>query len=167
MRFDYRRRDGEESKRLVQPLQLVSVGRRWYMVAWDVRRDDWRTFRVDRIDNPTLAGARFEPRRLPTDDAASFVAQGLRSMTVEHRATVDVTAPRAALDGMVKWFDAGVDDVDDTTTRLHLRAESIEWLASMIAILSVSHDIEVVDVPDPVRDLIAHSAARLRSIRHT
>ena len=167
VRFDYRRRDGEESTRLVQPLQLVSVGRRWYMVAWDVRRDDWRTFRVDRIDTRHSLAHVSNLAVSPPIDAATFVAQGLRTMTVEHRATVDVAAPRADLDGVVKWFDAGVDDLDDTTTRLHLRAESLEWLASMITILSVSHDIDVVDAPDLVCDLIATSATRLGATRRS
>src|SRR5262249_41687388 len=54
VRFDYRRRDGEETQRLVEPHQLVSAGRRWYLVGWDVRRTDWRTFRLDRLGTPRL-----------------------------------------------------------------------------------------------------------------
>ena len=61
VRFDYRRRDGDEARRLVEPHNLVSAGRRWYLVGWDVRRDDWRTFRLDRLD---CAAAR--RRSLPT-----------------------------------------------------------------------------------------------------
>ena len=64
MRFDYQRRDGEESRRLVQPHQLVSAGRRWYLVGWDVRREDWRTFRLDRLNETRLGGVRFRPRAL-------------------------------------------------------------------------------------------------------
>ena len=58
VRFDYRRRDGDEASRLVEPHQLVSMGRRWYLVAWDVRRDGWRTFRLDRLERARLAGSR-------------------------------------------------------------------------------------------------------------
>ncbi len=58
VRFEYRRRDGDETSRLVEPHQLVSTGRRWYLVAWDVRRDDWRTFRLDRLERARLAGVR-------------------------------------------------------------------------------------------------------------
>ena len=58
VRFDYRRRDGDDSSRLVEPFQLVSTGRRWYLVAWDVRRDDWRTFRLDRLERARHAGVR-------------------------------------------------------------------------------------------------------------
>jgi predicted DNA-binding transcriptional regulator YafY len=56
VRFDYRRRDGEEAARLVEPHNLVSAGRRWYLVGWDVRREDWRTFRLDRLNEPRLGG---------------------------------------------------------------------------------------------------------------
>src|SRR5690606_22500345 len=61
------------SDRHVEPLRLVSLGRRWYLVAYDVTRHDWRSFRVDRIDAPRRTGARFLPRTLPAADAAEFV----------------------------------------------------------------------------------------------
>ena len=78
VRFDYRRRDGADSRRLVEPHQLVTAGRRWYLVAWDQRRHDWRTFRLDRLRVARLAGRRFTPREIPEGDAASFVANSTR-----------------------------------------------------------------------------------------
>src|SRR5262245_30825613 len=78
VRFDYTRRDGEEGSRLVEPLQLVSTGRRWYLAAWDVRRDDWRTFRLDRLQRARLAGGRCAAREIPGGDAAAFVARSIR-----------------------------------------------------------------------------------------
>ena len=65
VRFDYRRRDGDDSSRLVEPHQLVSTGRRWYLVAWDVRRDDWRTFRLDRLERPRLRRRAVRGARAP------------------------------------------------------------------------------------------------------
>jgi predicted DNA-binding transcriptional regulator YafY len=164
IRFDYRRRDGEESRRLVQPAQLVTAGRRWYLVAWDVRRDDWRTFRVDRIDNPTLAGARFELRPLPTADAATFVAEGLRAMSTEHHATVVVNSSLGEVEPAVRWLDATTEALGERRTRVQLRAESLEWVASMIAIIAVSFDIAAVEAPAEVRALITTSGARLRAL---
>jgi predicted DNA-binding transcriptional regulator YafY len=93
IRFDYERRDGEETRRLVEPHQLVSTGRRWYLVAWDVRRADWRTFRVDRLSEPKLAGARFRPRPRPAGDASQFVVQSMSAMPMPYQATVDVDGP--------------------------------------------------------------------------
>jgi predicted DNA-binding transcriptional regulator YafY len=65
VRFEYSSREGEATRRLVEPHQLVSVGRRWYLVAFDVRRDDWRTFRLDRLATVQLAGRRFDGARHP------------------------------------------------------------------------------------------------------
>src|SRR5215470_13566644 len=78
VRFDYTRRDGEEASRLVEPYQLVSTGRRWYLAAWDVRRDDWRTFRLDRLQRARLAGGRCAAREIPGGDATAFVARSIR-----------------------------------------------------------------------------------------
>src|SRR5690606_19930835 len=73
LRFGYRTRAGERASRLVEPHRLVSLGSRWYLVAWDTERHDWRTFRVDRLTEPAVTGVRFRPRELPASDAAQFV----------------------------------------------------------------------------------------------
>jgi predicted DNA-binding transcriptional regulator YafY len=165
VRFDYQRRDGEESRRLVQPHQLVSAGRRWYLVAWDVRRADWRTFRVDRMTDPALAGARFEPRELPTEDAATFVREGMRATTVEHRATLIVDATTSDLEEIGRWFGAMPPEaVDATRSRIQLRAEAFDWLAAMIAIVTTTFDIEISEAPDEVRQLVARTATRLGAV---
>src|SRR3954470_24284171 len=65
LRFDYRNRDGDATRREVEPHALVNQGRRWYLVAWDRRRADWRTFRVDRIGRPAPMGSRFTARDVP------------------------------------------------------------------------------------------------------
>ncbi|MBT2406364.1 MULTISPECIES: YafY family protein [unclassified Streptomyces] len=77
LRFAYRAGDGVDSRRLVEPYRLVSTGSRWYLVAYDLEREDWRTFRVDRVSEPFATGARFAPRELPMD-AVAFVERGLR-----------------------------------------------------------------------------------------
>ena len=148
VRFDYQARDGEETRRLVQPHQLVSAGRRWYLVAWDCRRNDWRTFRLDRMKRPQLAGARFKPRQLPADDAAQFVARSLSAMPMPHNATVVARGPVDSVREVVGWSGAEVEAVADDTCRVHLRAESPQWLDSTIAMLAVVADVEVVEPPE-------------------
>ena len=64
IRFGYRSRDGTDSRREVEPHSLVNLGRHWYLVAWDRRREDWRTFRVDRLARPASSGVRFLPRKV-------------------------------------------------------------------------------------------------------
>ena len=78
LRFAYRRRDGTDGRRLVEPHRLVNLGRRWYLVAWDRHREDWRTFRLDRLARPAASGVRFAARTLPATDGAAFVQQRIR-----------------------------------------------------------------------------------------
>lgn len=160
VRFDYAARDGEETRRLVQPHQLVSAGRRWYLVAWDCRRQDWRTFRVDRLRAPLLAGARFKPRPLPADDAAQFVARSLSAMPMPHNAVVVARGPVERVREVVGWAGADIEVVDDDTCRIRLRAESPLWLDSIIAMLAVVADVEVSEPPE-VAARVAEIAARL------
>lgn len=164
VRFDYQRRDGEESRRLVQPHQLVSAGRRWYLVAWDVRRNDWRSFRVDRMEKPSLAGARFSPRTLPAEDAATFVMDGIRTVSEECTATVAVIGTPDGVASIASWLHAEVAANDGERAELTLRADRDESLASMIAMLATRFDLEVIEAPDAVQELIAAAAARLGAI---
>src|SRR3954471_12083197 len=77
IRFDYRSRDGTASRRETEPHALVNLGRRWYLVAWDRRREDWRTFRIDRLDRPAATGVRYTPRALPAENPVAYVEQNL------------------------------------------------------------------------------------------
>ena len=94
VRFAYRSRDGTESRREVEPHTLVNLGRRWYLVAWDRRREDWRTFRLDRLSGPAPTGVRFAPRKLPAKDAAAYVEQSI--IEGPHRYEARVTLHVAA-----------------------------------------------------------------------
>ena len=84
--FGYTSRGGAATERQVEPHRLVHTGYRWYLVARDVARDDWRTFRVDRISEPRLTGGRFVPRDPP--DAASFVARAVTTAPYRYQAKV-------------------------------------------------------------------------------
>lgn len=86
VRFAYRSRDGTDSRRRVEPHNLVNLGQRWYLVAWDCERDDWRSFRLDRLERPAAAGSRFTARELPGGDAAAFVAESLSRWAAAARA---------------------------------------------------------------------------------
>ncbi|MBL2742417.1 WYL domain-containing protein, partial [Klebsiella pneumoniae] len=79
-----------------EPHRLVSLGRRWYLVAYDLTRHDWRSFRLDRLTAPAVDGARFRPRELPADDAAAFVRAGLDQAPRSYRIEAVVEAPAAA-----------------------------------------------------------------------
>ena len=91
VRFDYRSGEGRESIRHVEPFRLVSVGRRWYLVAFDLDRADWRTFRVDRISRVRNTGARFV--RVDPPDAAALVAAGIAVNSYSSTALIRFAAP--------------------------------------------------------------------------
>jgi predicted DNA-binding transcriptional regulator YafY len=163
VRFGYRRRDGEETRRLVEPHNLVSAGRRWYLVGWDVRRDDWRTFRLDRLATPQLAGVRFTPRRLPAKDAAAFVAASITSMPSQYRATLVAAGPVDDVRSLVRYADAEVEAIDERSCTVHVRAESRSWLLTVVALLATTFDVALNDPADLTAELES-LAARLRHV---
>lgn len=93
LRFDYAGADGPARLRTAEPHRLVHTRGRWYLVAWDVDRDDWRTFRADRIRPRSHTGPRFRPRRDPDGDLAAYVERRLGTAMWRYRARVEVHAP--------------------------------------------------------------------------
>jgi predicted DNA-binding transcriptional regulator YafY len=140
VRFDYTARDRAGSRREVEPHSLVNAGRRWYLVAFDRGRDDWRTFRVDRIAGPASTGARFHPRVLPAKDAAAFVAQSLQSYPSRYEARVTVECPAAELQGR-RWLGGDVTAIDDHRCELRTSDDNLDWLAMRIAMLASPYTV--------------------------
>ncbi|WP_336605745.1 helix-turn-helix transcriptional regulator [Streptomyces sp. BA2] len=93
LRFDYRDHGGSSTRRTVEPHRLVCTERRWYLVAWDVDRDDWRTFRADRITPKPPHGPRFAPRTPPADDLAAYVSQGVSTRVYAAQAVFRLLVP--------------------------------------------------------------------------
>src|SRR3954453_15703970 len=77
LRFDYSDRRGTATQRRVEPYRIVNSGQRWYLVAWDTDRDDWRTFRVDRMVTGMSPGPRFVPRALSDAEVEALVSRGV------------------------------------------------------------------------------------------
>ena len=97
LRFSYTAADGQHTGRHVEPHRLVLLGRRWYLVGYDLTRHDWRSFRLDRLAAPLGTGTRFRSRELPATDAAAFVRAGIGTVTAVHDVEVLVLAPAAAV----------------------------------------------------------------------
>jgi predicted DNA-binding transcriptional regulator YafY len=124
--FAYVARDGQASTRTVEPHRLVSIERRWYLVAYDLTRFDWRSFRLDRIADPRPTGTRFRPRALPAEDAAAYVRQSLHSVVEPVVVEAVVEAPlERVLDVLQRWAD--VEDQGDGSSRVRITADSAEW----------------------------------------
>src|SRR4051794_4920060 len=93
VRFEYTSRDGTATRREVEPHSLVNLGRRWYLVGFDRDRQDWRTFRVDRLNGPAAGGRRFTARELPAENAAAYVRESISGGAGGYEARVTVHAP--------------------------------------------------------------------------
>jgi predicted DNA-binding transcriptional regulator YafY len=145
LRFDYRAHGGTAGHRTVEPHSLVHHGRRWYLLAWDTDRQDWRTFRVDRMAPRSPTGPRFAPRRPPTD-AASYVARGVTSGAYRHQAVVTLHAPAEAMAGYISYGYATVEATGPDTCVLRTGSESLDALAVVVGMLGV--DFEVQEPPE-------------------
>ncbi|HEX6360145.1 YafY family protein [Actinophytocola sp.] len=149
LRFDYETHGGAPSRRVVEPYRLANWGRRWYLVAYDLERDDWRTFRVDRVGPPRQpTGPRFTPRELPDDDLASYVARRVSAAAWRYRARVTVRAPATAVASRINPAVGVVTAVDDETCVLETGADTIDSLAVHLGLLGC--DFEVTDPPELV-----------------
>ncbi|WP_405432005.1 helix-turn-helix transcriptional regulator [Micromonospora sp. NBC_00617] len=146
LRFTYRRRDGVDGERLVEPYKLVSAGRRWYLVGYDNDRADWRIFRVDRITDPRPTRTRVAARRLPATDAASFMAEKLLELTPVYRAVVTLHAPVERMAGPLGGAGVDLEPIDGASCRLRSDADTLEWLAWRL--LTLGCDIEVHEPPE-------------------
>uniref|UniRef100_A0AAU2JNG1 YafY family transcriptional regulator n=1 Tax=Streptomyces sp. NBC_00049 TaxID=2903617 RepID=A0AAU2JNG1_9ACTN len=138
LRFGYQARDGAQSRRLVEPYRLVSTGSRWYLVAYDLQREDWRTFRVDRVSEPFATGARFTPRELPVD-AREFVLRGLRGSETY---TVEATFA-AGPEELPAWLRAEALPGGGRETRVRFESgDAPEWLVSRLALTGLPFTVQ-------------------------
>jgi predicted DNA-binding transcriptional regulator YafY len=164
LRFAYRTRDGTESRREVEAHALVNLGRRWYLVAWDRRREDWRTFRVDRVAKPGSTGVRFAPRRLPAKDAAAYVRRSITETPhgFEARVTLHTSAEQIA--GRVPSYWGAVEPIDSSRCEYRTGDDDLGWLALRIAMLGV--DFEVHEPPELAEHLRLLSDRLRRATGH-
>ena len=163
LQFEYQRRDGETAVRSVEPHRLVSVGRRWYLVAWDAHRRAWRTFRVDRLAAPSTSGARFVPKSLPAPDAATYVRESIGNMPVRHEAHLTVRSPATAVRERARWFgSASIESLDGETCALRMTGDSIAWLGASVLLLEAE---VTVHSPPELSDWLEQAAGRIGRAR--
>ncbi len=165
VRFDYQPRDGDESQRLVEPHQLLSAGRLWYLIAWDLRRSDWRTFRLDRLGNVRLAGGRFAPRDIPGGDAAAFLAASVAALPRNFETTVTVQVPYDQVAEALSWIErSGVEltlvDTEVDSCTIQLRANRLDSLVMALARVALRAPVRVIE-PGVVADAVDALIGRL------
>jgi predicted DNA-binding transcriptional regulator YafY len=151
VRFGYRSREGADSRRVVEPHSLVNNWRRWYLVAFDRGREDWRTFRVDRLVKPSAAGRRFTPRVLPAKDAAAFVRRSIAEKPTRFDAVVTLHASAEEVRARVPRHWGRIEPIDAHTCRYSTGDDDLRWLAMRVAMLGV--DFEVEEPPELIEEL--------------
>jgi predicted DNA-binding transcriptional regulator YafY len=158
IRFAYQGRDGVASRREVEPHSLVNLGRRWYLVAWDRGRGDWRTFRVDRLTGPAATGVRSPSRTLPARDAADYIARSMSEWKHRFEARVTLRAPADTIRKQVPSRWGAVEAIDAHTCEYRTGDDDLNWLALRIAMLGVDFDVHE---PPELREHLRAMARRL------
>jgi len=141
VRFAYRSRDGAESRREAEPHWLVNLGRRWYLLAWDGNRDDWRSFRADRIVDPAPTAVRFEPRKLPASDPAAYVSESIAAAPTRYEARLTIHAPAAEIRDRPFASWGRLEPIDERSCEFRTGDDDLGWLAVRVAMIGVDFDL--------------------------
>ncbi|MGW5452930.1 helix-turn-helix transcriptional regulator [Nocardia sp. NPDC003979] len=145
--FTYTAADGRTSLREVEPHRLVSLGRRWYLVAYDLARHDWRSFRVDRLADSHATGVRFRPRELPAADAVTFVRNGIGGARTGYTVVIEVDAtPEYVHSRVGRW--CRITPLPDDRTLIEQSVDSLDWPAFLLG--RVEADFTILEPPELV-----------------
>ncbi|KAA9381727.1 YafY family transcriptional regulator [Microbispora cellulosiformans] len=153
LRFSYTASGGRRTDRHVEPHRLVCLGRHWYLLAYDLVRHDWRSFRIDRLTAPHDTGSRFRPRELPAADVAEFVRAGRDSLPRPYRVEVLVDAPAATVRERIgRW--CMIEEVDDEHCRVRMTSDSLDWPVMTLGVSGADfHVIEPPELLDRIHEL--------------
>lgn len=156
LRFDYRSRAGEETRRRAEPHRLVYTDRRWYLLAWDVDREDWRTYRADRVRPRTPNGPAFAPKD-PPEEAVAHVLRGLGQAAWRYKALIRLRASAEAMAEVLPPGSGLLEPAGEGESLWRTGSDSLRDLANYISALEVPFTVE--DPPE-LRDYLRALAAR-------
>jgi predicted DNA-binding transcriptional regulator YafY len=145
LRFAYLDHDGNRTVRTAEPERLVVWGRRWYLLAWDVDRGEWRIFRVDRITPKTPTGPRFKSLTLTDDEAARYVQRSVGTATWRYRARIRIHAPGDQVRALLPLAVSVSEDGSDHCV-IEVGSDTPHQLALYIGLLDA--DFEILDPPE-------------------
>ena len=165
LRFGYTARGGsapgEDRSRHAEPHQLVTVGRRWYLLAYDLERHDWRSFRLDRLSDPAGTRAVFRPREIPGGDAAAYVRSGLSRGEQELRFRASVAASEQHVRRRIgPW--ATITSAADGGVEIEMVANDLSW--AVFGLVHLDAPVTLLDAPDVLREAISDWSTRLAAI---
>lgn len=162
--FEHRARDGAATSRRVEPHGLVTVRGLWYLVAFDLVREGWRTFRLDRVHALVTTRRRFTPRSPPASNLAEYVTQSLASAPYRYTLTATVQASAESVSGrLLAPFPGRIERQGDDTCRVHLGSDRIDTVVQDLVALDASY---TVDCSDEVAARLSSAAnALLEAVR--
>ena len=141
LRFDYQSRDGTASSREVEPHRLAHTGRRWYLVAWDLSRGSWRTFRVDRIGSRISPGLRFGPRKPPEGGFEAYVKRSVSFAPATYEAVITLHASAEEIGPRIPAAAGTLEAMDANTCRLRTGGCSLDMLSVYLALLGAEFEV--------------------------
>lgn len=151
LKLSYQDRAGKPTLRNLEPMRLAHTGRRWYLVAWDLDREDWRTFRVDRVQQVTGVGSPFVPRKFPGDIVA-YVSQSIRYTAYTHRVRVKIKGTYDTLRKQVHPWCGKLEKLDDAHCALDMGADSLEMLVTLMVMTGM--EFEMLDSHELKPDMV-------------
>jgi len=157
LRINYRDRAANVTSRVVEPIRLAHTGRLWYLVAWDSQRDDWRTFRIDRVQRLVSTGPQFRPRDFP-GDIATYVSRSIRQVPYRYRMRIKLRGSLAELARRIPSWCGVLEVLDEESCTLNTGADSIEALAAQVVLTGA--DFDILEAPECMAEL-REIAARL------
>ncbi len=156
--FDYLAADGTETARYVEPCQLVNLGARWYLVAYDADRSDWRTFRLDRMTDPMPSKTPLAPRKPPAKNLSDYVRHNMSELRTRYRVVVDIDAPASQIRDLYgTWVT--VEELADARCRMTMDTDTFRWPTYILANLDAA--CAVIGPPE-FRRYLTNTATRLR-----
>lgn len=161
VRFGYSsRRDGSEVvTRTVEPVRMVATARRWYLMAWDVDREDWRTFRLDRMDDVVATG--WHVRRRDHPDPVGFVQRAVSQAPYRHQVRVRLHADAGRVRQLIPPQVGEVTDDEAGWCLFVTGGDDLDWIALHLVRLGL--EIDVLE-PDALREAAASLSRRLSAM---
>ncbi|MEU3101637.1 helix-turn-helix transcriptional regulator [Streptomyces griseoflavus] len=169
LRFEYRGHDGTPSRRTVEPHRLVCSERRWYLVAWDLDRGEWRTFRADRITPRPPHGPRFVPREPPAEDLAAYVSRGVSTRVYATHALIRLLVPLEDAAERISPSTGTLESEGPGSCLLRTGAGSPDVMVVHVMLLGLEFEVlepaELIDTFRAAHGRLARSVARAGASR--
>ena len=151
VRLDYERADGERFERRIEPYRVLSVEGRWYLFAWDLDREDWRTFRMDRMHAVHPSTFTFAARETP--DIEHAVRESITVAGYRAACTVRILAPYAQVAPMISARTGTLEADGEEACVLRAGADQLRWVAVHLAGMGLP--VEVIDPPELLEEIEA------------